>query len=435
MGCSVMTASTSNTSTSPMRTESSFIHQPWPMPLAVFMRIGWPFLYFSPIRSASVRPTATVEAPVSIMNCITCPLMVPLFTKWPRLSAISVMRLPLPLPPPTLTPAPTPTPRPRPAAPPAPGVRRPPRISTVASSLVVAIPFPPWYCPPTPTARGGLASTTSKALLPSMPARVTDWAWPAEGSSQSAPHRAAKARRAVGCWRNVRGAVMVDGWLGGGRRCAGSIAEVVERQRHIGHLLADQGHRGLQVVALGAGHAHLVFLDRALDLELAVLEQLLDLPGQFASDAAAHLEQLFDLVAADLAHLADVEKAHIDAALGQLVAQHVFDLGELEVGIVDERDLALLDRYAGRSAFEVETGGDFLGGVLDRVPDVNQVGFANSVKRWHGGSRSRETRGMAQTAQCDNRANGSREQRLFAALEHLWPRRARPRPGARALCG
>ena len=41
----------------------------------------------------------------------------------------------------------------------------------------------------------------------------------------------------------------------------------------------------------------------------------------------------------------------------------------------------------------------------------------------------------AERARCDNRANGSREKRPFAALEHLWHRCTRPNPGARALRG
>ena len=46
------------------------------------------------------------------------------------------------------------------------------------------------------------------------------------------------------------------------RRRAPSVAEVVERERLVGEFLAQQRDRRLQLVALGAGDAHRVALDR-----------------------------------------------------------------------------------------------------------------------------------------------------------------------------
>ena len=48
-----------------------------------------------------------------------------------------------------------------------------------------------------------------------------------------------------------------------------SVPEVIERQRQILELAADQRHRRLQVVALGAGDPHRIALNGALHLELA----------------------------------------------------------------------------------------------------------------------------------------------------------------------
>ena len=89
------------------------------------------------------------------------------------------MRLPLPLRPPTLT-----------GASPSRSVRRAPWISTVASSLATAMTFTPWNSSPAPTALGGLAFTTSSALLPSTPASATACACAHAGASSNPMHRA-----------------------------------------------------------------------------------------------------------------------------------------------------------------------------------------------------------------------------------------------------
>ena len=58
---------------------------------------------------------------------------------------------------------------------------------------------------------------------------------------------------------------------------------------------------------------------------------------------------------------------------------------ELEIGIADQGDFLVLELDGGRRALEVKAGGDFLGGVVDRVSHFRQVGFANSIERGHGG--------------------------------------------------
>ena len=71
-------------------------------------------------------------------------------------------------------------------------------------------------------------------------------------------------------------------------------------EREVGDRLLDERDRVLQVVALGAGHAHGVALDRRLHLELAVLHQLDDLLRELLLDAGAHRDRLLHLVAGDL---------------------------------------------------------------------------------------------------------------------------------------
>jgi hypothetical protein len=87
----------------------------------------------------------------------------------------------------------------------------------------------------------------------------------------------------------------------------------------VGQVLLQQRDRGLQVVALGAGDAHAVALDGGLHLQLALLDDALDLLGRVAVDALLTTTSLLDLVAADLLDLgAEVEEADVDVALGQL---------------------------------------------------------------------------------------------------------------------
>ena len=93
---------------------------------------------------------------------------------------------------------------------------------------------------------------------------------------------------------------------------------------------------------------------------------------------------MLDLVAADFLHVAFVEEAHVHFALGQLVAQHVFDLHELKVGITKHGDFFVLEFNGGRRAFEVKTGDDFFGRVFNGVFYFSQIGFEYGVKGRHG---------------------------------------------------
>src|SRR5579862_7279947 len=60
-----------------------------------------------------------------------------------------------------------------------------------------------------------------------------------------------------------------------------SVPEIHELQRLLELEGADARHDGLQVIALLAGDAELIALDRGLHLELAVLDGLHELAGEF----------------------------------------------------------------------------------------------------------------------------------------------------------
>src|SRR2546427_226316 len=263
------TASTPKTSTSPTRTESSRRLQPWASPLAVRIITGWPLRKGRPMRSASDRPIATELAPVSTMYTMVLPLIWPRSMKWPRLSALSTTRRPS-----AGSPAAAPRPPRLMGASPRRNVWRRPLISTSAVSPDTCSTRTSCRLSPAASARGVPPSMTSKALLPSTPLSATDCAAASGGSAAATP---ARLRSTARRWRM---GLVLEGWIAGR-----SVAEVVEGQRVVGQVLADQGHGGLQVVALGAGDGDGVALDGGLHLELAVLDQLLQLLAQLGLDA------------------------------------------------------------------------------------------------------------------------------------------------------
>jgi len=59
-------------------------------------------------------------------------------------------------------------------------------------------------------------------------------------------------------------------------------------------------------------------------------------------------------------------------------------LHELELGVADHGDFLVLELDGGGRALEIETRGDFLGGVLDCVLHLGKVGFADGIEGRHG---------------------------------------------------
>jgi hypothetical protein len=144
---------------------------------------------------------------------------------------------------------------------------------------------------------------------------------------------------------------------------------------------------GRSVISLrSSGDAHRIALDAGLDFHLAVLDDAHDFLGHVGFDTVADLDDLLDLVAADLLDLAEIEETHVHVALDHLAGQDVAHLPQLElaVGIRGQFTLLLFD--AGIAALEIETGGDLLVRLVDRIFHFNNIGFGNNVKRWHGKS-------------------------------------------------
>ncbi len=158
------------------------------------------------------------------------------------------------------------------------------------------------------------------------------------------------------------------------------VPEVPELEREIGDGLLHQRDRVLQIVPLGARDAHCIALDAGLDLELAVLDLLDDIFRQFLLDADAERRDLLDLVATDFLDVAEFERAHVDAALGELPEQDVGHLLQLEVVVGIERELLFLVLDARVGALEIEAGGDLPVRLVERIADFDLVDFGDDVE-------------------------------------------------------
>ena len=136
----------------------------------------------------------------------------------------------------------------------------------------------------------------------------------------------------------------------------------------------------MQVVALGAGHAHGIALNAGLHFQFAVLDDAHDLLGVFGFNAVLDLDDLLDLVAADFFDLAAVEKTHVHIAFGHLVGQDVAHLVQLELGVGIGSQVALFQFDAGVAALEVEAGADFFIGLIKGILDFDQIGLGDGIK-------------------------------------------------------
>ena len=172
-----------------------------------------------------------------------------------------------------------------------------------------------------------------------------------------------------------------------------SVPEVGERERQVGDFLADQRHRRLQVVALGAGDAHRVALDRGLHLQLALLDQRLDLLRGVAVDAALDAQRLLDLVAADLLDLGAASRGSARRRCawsawraGCRITWPIWN--SLSAKSVSSLLLSARRRCA-RRALEVEARADLLAGLVDGVAHLDEIGFENGVEAGHDALRRR----------------------------------------------
>src|SRR5690606_15079911 len=170
-------------------------------------------------------------------------------------------------------------------------------------------------------------------------------------------------------------------WVMAARR--GSVAEVVELQRQLELLPAQQRHRRLQVVALLAGDAQLVAVDLRIHLQLGVLERGLDLLRQFALDALLDGDLLARAGQGGL-DVAELQAARVDLPRHQPRAQDVGHLLQLEFAGRGLRDHGVLADEFRVHALEVETGGQFAVGLVDRVGQFVGVHFGDDVEGRHG---------------------------------------------------
>src|SRR5574343_267524 len=166
-----------------------------------------------------------------------------------------------------------------------------------------------------------------------------------------------------------------------------SVAEITGLDREIRDFLADQCDAILQIVALGTLDAHRVALNRGLNLQLGILDDLDQLLGQFGLDAHLDLQFLLNLVAGDFLHRLVVEAlGALDFLLLHGREQDVLDLVELEIGITVQRDhlVLLIELYLGRGALEVVAVVDLANCDVDGVLQRHHVRFGGEVKARHG---------------------------------------------------
>ena len=180
------------------------------------------------------------------------------------------------------------------------------------------------------------------------------------------------------------------------------FAEVIEGERGLGDLRANQLNGFLQAVALGAGHANDVALKAGAQLQcLGFFDQRLDLFAQILVNAALDDDELFERVAGGLFHgLGFVQEAYVDVALGQFSDQYVAYLFDLKIGVADDGQFELFLFDGGRRAAEVETGGNFFLSLIDRILQFDGIGFEQNVKTRHGNSLCKMTRNGGEKNSC-----------------------------------
>src|SRR5678815_1074454 len=153
-----------------------------------------------------------------------------------------------------------------------------------------------------------------------------------------------KSVRSVTCVQSRRSA-----------RSARSIAKIHKLKFEVQVLRSsDERDRLLQVVALLSRHTHDLFLDRALNLELRILDELDDLPSVVRVDALFDLGDDLPAAFGALLGVANFEEAQADLATHELFFEHFDARSDAVLGGRgdDELSLALFDLGVG--AFEVE---------------------------------------------------------------------------------
>src|SRR6266496_2307131 len=255
------------------------------------------------------------------------------------------------------------------------GTRSPPRASTVISSIalttcaavitlpsaVISTPEPvslkrvmPTLLTSRPLAR---ITTTEGLALRKTSLRFWDWAGAASATSAD-PASAAAKNRFTALGRPV----------------------VRELQRDAEVLRLHEGDDGLKVVAVLAGYAHMLLLDRGLNPDLRILDEAHDLLGLLHGDTVLERDALTQGAAGRRLGVLDRERLEVDAAaveLGLKDVEHGFELHVVGRG-QDEVHL-LLDDLVLR-ALQIVTRLHFPPGLVDGVGDLLHVHLARDVE-------------------------------------------------------
>src|SRR5262249_29140477 len=165
------------------------------------------------------------------------------------------------------------------------------------------------------------------------------------------------------------------------------VAVVGELQGDAEVLVLDHRDDLLQIVAILSGHADLVFLDRGLHLDLAVLDETHDLPGLLDGDALLDGDLLPERAAGRLFHLAVVQGLERDATLVELRLEDIDDGLELHLVGHGQRDVGPLELHLVLRALEIVAGVDLAPRLIERVRDLLHVDLAHDVEgilRGHG---------------------------------------------------
>ena len=164
-----------------------------------------------------------------------------------------------------------------------------------------------------------------------------------------------------------------------------SISEIYILQRQFDLHRLHVGDRVLKIVALLAGHAQLIALDRDLDFQLCVLDFLDQLFGKVAVHALFHQNGLAQRVARGAFRVLEVERTQIKLATGKMGLDEFVHLFHLELIVGFQRQRIVLARERAGAAFEVEAGCDFALNVRERVIDLGEIGFRDNVETGHAG--------------------------------------------------
>src|SRR3546814_5870676 len=162
------------------------------------------------------------------------------------------------------------------------------------------------------------------------------------------------------------------------------VAEVLVLQRLLDLQALYKGNGVLQIVALLAGDAQAVALDRRLHLQLAALQLLHDALGEILADALLDGDELAHGVAGGLFRLAEIAGAGIDLAPRQIGAQQLVHLAQLQVVVGEEGEDGLLALDRAVRALEVVARADLPLHAGDGVVDFVEIGFGDDVEGRHG---------------------------------------------------